>query len=142
MNIYLDFDGTVVEHKYPEIGSFNPNALEVIKKLQDAGYNIILNTMRVEFDDETMREAIEYINLNEQVPGISITGQTQRKKHPPKWDLDKIENDIYIDDIALNMPLISTSMKDGLMVDWLEVESQLIAKGLLEAVEVEMAYPA
>ena len=57
MNIYLDFDGTVVEHDYPEIGKLNPGALEVIKKLQDAGHTIILNTMRVEFNDGTLEEA-------------------------------------------------------------------------------------
>jgi len=59
MNIYLDFDGTVVEHDYPCIGRLNPNALEVIKRLQDAGHNIILNTMRVEFKDGTMKEALD-----------------------------------------------------------------------------------
>ena len=42
--IYLDFDGTCVEHRYPEIGKYNFGAIEVIEKLQQAGHNIILNT--------------------------------------------------------------------------------------------------
>ena len=47
MNIFLDFDGTVVEHKYPAIGKYNQGAFDVVKKLIDAGHNIILNTYRV-----------------------------------------------------------------------------------------------
>ena len=133
MNIFLDFDGTIVEHDYPEIGEPNPNALEVIKKLQDAGHHIILNTMRVEFNDETLEAALDYLNLNDKVKGINILQHTQWKIHPPRWNLDKIENDLYIDDIAANIPLIKASMVNGFMVDWVKIESQLLAKGLLVA---------
>lgn len=138
MNIYLDFDGTVVEHEYPLIGKLNPYSLEVVKKLQDAGHNIILNTMRVEFADDSMKEALDFINLNENITGIIISRQTERKLYPLSWNLDKIENEIYIDDIAANIPLIKASMVDGFMVDWLEVERQLIDKGILKA-EAAMA---
>lgn len=127
MNIYLDFDGTVVEHDYPEIGKINPNSLEVIKKLQDSGHDIILNTMRVEFNDGSMKEALDFISSN----GIEIFRQTERKIHPPKWNLDKIEDEIFIDDIAANIPLIKASIVDGFMVDWKELEKQLQNKGLL-----------
>lgn len=132
MNIYLDFDGTVVEHDYPQIGSLNPNSLEVIKKLQDAGHNIILNTMRVEFDDGSMQEAIDFINLNKSIAGIKIQHQTEQKIYPPRWNLDKIENDIFIDDIAPNIPLIKAPIVGGFMVDWTEIEKQLRQKGILD----------
>lgn len=62
MIIYLDFDGTVVEHEYPKIGRFNPMAFQVIKKLQDAGHHVTLNTMRSELGDATLQSALEYIN--------------------------------------------------------------------------------
>ena len=52
MQIFLDFDGTVVEHYYPLIGAYNPGCKEVISKLQQAGHEVILNTYRVEIDDE------------------------------------------------------------------------------------------
>ena len=132
MNIYLDFDGTVVEHDYPQIGSLNPNSLEVIKKLQDAGHNIILNTMRVEFDDGSMQEALDFINLNKSVTGIKIQHQTEQKIYPPRWNLDKIENDVFIDDIAPNIPLIKAPVVGGFMVDWVEIEKQLRQKGILD----------
>ena len=134
MNIYLDFDGTVVEHDYPRIGKLNPYALEVIKKLQDVGHTIILNTMRVEFNDGTLEEAIDFINLNEEIAGINISRYTENKIHPRRWNLDKIESEIYIDDIAANIPLIKASMVNGFMVDWAKIESQLMAKGLMELV--------
>jgi len=131
MIIYLDFDGTVVEHDYPEIGQLNPNSLEVIKKLQEAGHSIILNTMRVEFEDGSMKEALDFINLHPEVPGINISRRTERKIYPQRWDLEKNENDLYIDDIAPNIPLIKASIVDGWMVDWREIERQLIKKGIL-----------
>ena len=34
MIIAVDFDGTIVEHKYPEIGRELPFAIETLKKLQ------------------------------------------------------------------------------------------------------------
>ena len=51
MQIFLVFDGKVVEH-YPLIGAYNPCCKEVISKLQQAGHDEILNTYRVEIDDE------------------------------------------------------------------------------------------
>jgi haloacid dehalogenase-like hydrolase len=133
MNIYLDFDGTVVEHDYPQIGKLNPNSLEVIKKLQEAGHTIILNTMRAEFDDDSMQEAFDFINQNESVTGIRISRQTERKIYPPEWNLDKIKDEIYIDDIAANIPLIKASVGE-FMVDWLEIERQLAEKSILETI--------
>ena len=62
MLIYLDFDGTVVEHAYPEIGVDNPTTLSVIWRLQDAGRNIILNNYRADLNDGFLQEAINYLN--------------------------------------------------------------------------------
>lgn len=130
MNIYLDFDGTVVEHDYPKIGKLNPNSLEVIKKLQDAGHTVILNTMRIEFEDDSMQEALDFINLNSEIEGINISQFTKNKVHPCRWDLDNLENDLYIDDIAANIPLIKSSIDNGFMVDWIEIENQLRVRGI------------
>jgi len=62
MKIYLDFDGTVVEHEYPEIGKYNKGAFKVIKKLQDAGHEIILNTYRADCNDGTLEAAKAYLD--------------------------------------------------------------------------------
>lgn len=46
MIIAIDFDGTIVTDEYPEIGTLNPGAVEVIKKLKSEGYQLILWTCR------------------------------------------------------------------------------------------------
>lgn len=44
--IAIDFDGTIVEHAFPLIGSPLPGAFETMKDLQAAGHKLILNTCR------------------------------------------------------------------------------------------------
>ena len=34
MTIAVDFDGTIVEHRYPEIGKEKPFAIQCLKQLQ------------------------------------------------------------------------------------------------------------
>lgn len=46
MVIAVDFDGTIVEHRYPEIGEERPFATEVLKKLIDQRHKLILWTVR------------------------------------------------------------------------------------------------
>ena len=54
--IILDFDGTVVEHRYPRIGKPVPNALRVLERLQQSGITIVLNTARCEEKDNSFDE--------------------------------------------------------------------------------------
>ena len=44
--IAVDFDGTCVEHDYPEVGLDVEGAVETLKELQSRGHRIILYTMR------------------------------------------------------------------------------------------------
>ena len=47
MTIYaIDFDGTIVQNKFSDIGPANPEAIEFIKEVQDRGDKWILWTMR------------------------------------------------------------------------------------------------
>ena len=46
MTIAVDFDGTIVEHKYPAIGRELPFAIETLKKLGDEHHRLILWTVR------------------------------------------------------------------------------------------------
>lgn len=57
MNIAIDFDGTIVEHKYPEIGKEIPFAIETLKKLQNDGHKLILWSCRT---GSLLQEAIDY----------------------------------------------------------------------------------
>lgn len=57
MNIAIDFDGTIVEHKYPEIGREIPFAIETLKKIQDDGHKLILWSCRT---GSLLQEAVDY----------------------------------------------------------------------------------
>lgn len=46
MIIAVDFDGTIVEHRYPEIGREKPFAFDTLKMLQKEGHRLILWTVR------------------------------------------------------------------------------------------------
>ncbi len=127
MTIYLDFDGTVVEHHYPEIGAPNPHALRVIGKLQTAGHQLILNTYRADLNDGSLEEAFTYLKAATEINLISE--HLPLKVHPPQFDLDEAisKNELYIDDISESTPMRpNKTLEFGLMVDWIELERLLI----------------
>ncbi len=123
MNIYLDFDGTVVEHKYPVIGKYNPGAFDVVKKLMEAGHNIILNTYRVEIGREEFLAAYQYV-----IDGLGVESikHTNTKKRPLEWDFNLFHDldEIHIDDVGFRCPM------KGEMVDWALIDLEFQANGI------------
>ena len=90
----VDFDGTLVESDYPNIGNLKPNAKEIINRLYDEGYIILINTCRsgiyegdcYKFLNEN---GIKYHYINSNLPSqIEYFGQ----------DCRKISANLYIDD--------------------------------------------
>ena len=57
MLIAVDFDGTIVEHKYPKIGKERPFATATLKKLIEDGHRLILWTVR---EGRLLDEAVEW----------------------------------------------------------------------------------
>lgn len=57
MIIAVDFDGTIVQHKYPSIGKEIPFAVETLRQLSADGHKLILWTIR---NGETLEEAISW----------------------------------------------------------------------------------
>ena len=91
--IAVDFDGTLVEHRYPEIGPEMPFAFEVLHRLQLHGHKLILWTYRSgEFLKETIKfceeKGIVFYAVNENYPGEMFEADISRK----------IYADVYIDD--------------------------------------------
>lgn len=89
----IDFDGTIVENKYPEIGRPRTFAFETLKKLQESGYLLVLWTCRsgAELDDAVAfckKNGVEFYAVNSSYPGEAIDEKTARK----------IDVDMYIDD--------------------------------------------
>ena len=57
MVIAVDFDGTIVEHRYPSIGKELPFAIETLIKLSEEGHRLILWTVR---EGQCLEEAVEF----------------------------------------------------------------------------------
>lgn len=131
MIIFLDFDGTVVEHDYPRIGRENPGAFQVIEKLQNAGHDIILNTYRKDAQDNTFEEAVEYLNFHPYYDRIHID-RSCNKLLPKRWNWDEMkkENVIFIDDLTPDIPLKQGVQKNRDMVDWRELDKEFIEQGI------------
>lgn len=93
MTIAVDFDGTIVEHKYPEIGKELPFAIDTLKKLSANGHKLILWSVR---EGERLDDAVKFCHdrgldfyaVNCEYPGGAWNGQGARK----------IRADIYLDD--------------------------------------------
>ena len=57
MTIAIDFDGTIVEHRYPEIGPEIPFAIDTLKMLINDRHRLILWSVR---EGVLLEEAVEY----------------------------------------------------------------------------------
>jgi hydroxymethylpyrimidine pyrophosphatase-like HAD family hydrolase len=94
MKIAVDFDGTIVEHKYPDIGKERLFAFETLKALQNDGHQLILWTIRT---GKELEEAVEYCRKN----GVEFYAVN---KNYPEEEFDEISTsrkvlvDMYIDD--------------------------------------------
>lgn len=95
MTIAVDFDGTIVEHKYPAIGRELPFAIETLKKLRDEHHKLILWTVR---EDRLLDEALafcrerglEFYAVNRDYP----EEEKERNNHYSR----KLKADLFIDD--------------------------------------------
>lgn len=93
MIIAVDFDGTIVEHKYPAIGKEIPYAIKTLKLFQQKGHRLILWTYRA---GKELEEAVKFCEdrglsfhaVNNNYDGEEFDGTYSRK----------IYADIYIDD--------------------------------------------
>lgn len=66
--IAVDFDGTIVEHKFPRIGEPLPMAFETLKRLKEAGHKLILWTCREDegylISRQFLSEAVMFCRAN------------------------------------------------------------------------------
>lgn len=93
MIIAVDFDGTIVEHKYPEIGKEKPFAIQTLKQLQQEGNRLILWTSR---ENELLDAAIAFCHergLDFYAVNSNDPADALFHKHTTK-----VIADVYIDD--------------------------------------------
>jgi hypothetical protein len=95
MTIAVDFDGTIVEHRYPEIGKELPFATQTLKMLMNDRHKLILWSVR---EGKLLEDAVEWCRKR----GVEFYAVN---KDYPEEDLTKSQNfsrkikaDVWIDD--------------------------------------------
>ena len=94
MIIAVDFDGTIVEHKYPEIGRELPFAIETLKKLQQERHRLILWSVR---EGKLLQEAVDFCRergLEFYAVNSNYAEETLESNHYSR----KLKADLFIDD--------------------------------------------
>ena len=92
--IAVDFDGTIVEDRYPEIGKAKLFAFETLKKLQSDGHRLTLWTYR---SGKALQDAVDFCEKN----GIEFYGINNSfigEEFDESKASRKINADIFIDD--------------------------------------------
>lgn len=95
MTIAVDFDGTIVRHRYPAIGEEIPFATQTLKKLIEERHQLILWSVREgELLDEAVewcrKRGVEFYAVNRDFPEEDI----QLNEHFSR----KLKVDLFIDD--------------------------------------------
>ena len=94
LKIAIDFDGTIVEHKYPEIGKEILFAFETIKALQKQKHQLILWTYS---SGKELDDAVDYCRQNG-VEFYAVNASYPEEEFDEDFASRKIDADIFIDD--------------------------------------------
>lgn len=120
MIIAIDFDGTIVTHEYPNIGTLAPMAKEVINELVAAGHKLFLWSMR---SGEKLDEALAFLEDE----GINI----KVGNHSPAQfsESPKQYAQLYIDDAAIGTPMIK--FNGSWVVNWSALAYMFMMDGII-----------
>jgi hypothetical protein len=92
MIIAVDFDGTIVENRYPEIGHEQPFAVETLVRLQQEGqHQLILWTSR---EGDLLDEAVAWCRKH----GLVFYAVNQSNPEEEEQEPRKLVADLFIDD--------------------------------------------
>lgn len=94
MTIAVDFDGTIVEHKYPAIGAPIPFAIETLIKLREERHKLILWSVR---EGDLLDEAVEYCR-ERGLEFYAVNGNYPEETNEHKTFSRKLQADLFIDD--------------------------------------------
>ena len=132
MTIAVDFDGTIVEHRYPEIGKELPFATQTLRMLIEDRHKLILWSVR---EGKLLEDAVEWCRQR----GVEFYAVN---KDFPEEDLSKnqcfsrkIKADVWIDDRNI-----------GGLPDWgtiyqMITERKTYEQVLMERMSLEMPKP-
>ncbi len=128
MTIAVDFDGTIVKHKYPEIGEEIPFAVQTLKMLIEDRHKVILWSVR---EGELLEEAVawcrerglEFYAVNKDYPEEIVDPTNEYYSRKSKAD-------IFIDDRNV-----------GGLPDWGTIYRIIKEKKTLEQIVIEDMAP-
>lgn len=126
--IVLDFDGTVVKHRYPAVGE-DIGAVPILRKLVQNGHYLLLNTMRSRDSEgvDTLQPALDWFASND-IPLFGVNENPDQKE----WTSSpKVYGHIYIDDGALGAPL-KVDETGSAHIDWSLIAVHLYLRGVLK----------
>ena len=92
--IIFDFDGTIVEHRYPKIGDEIPFAVQTLKMLMEDRHQLILWTVR---EGDLLKEAIEWCRKRG-IEFYAVNRDYPEEDTAHQGFSRKIKAEIFIDD--------------------------------------------
>jgi hypothetical protein len=114
--IAVDFDGTIVQEQWPNIGPLIHECVEVLQKYSKRGGKIILWTCR---EDRALRDAVKFC-IDNQIPIDYVNMNPPERTERFGIDSRKIGADLYIDD---KTPIGVYRLLNGLpAVSWTEID--------------------
>ena len=94
MIIAVDFDGTIVEHRYPAIGNEIPFAIETLKRLSEERHRLILWSVR---EGKLLEEAVRFCSdRGLKFYAVNSNYPEENKNH--ENFSRKLKADLFIDD--------------------------------------------
>ena len=116
LKIAVDFDGTICEHMFPQIGKPVPGAFNWMKKWQKAGAILILWTMRSDGQEsgDVLQQAIDFCKEN----GVEFSSHNEGEDDREWTTSPKVHAHIYVDDAAFGCPVKPATETDRPMVNW------------------------
>lgn len=121
MILAIDFDGTCVDHRYPEVGADVPGAAEWLARFAEAGASLILWTMR---SGRPLDDAVAWFAAK----GLPLFGVNENPDQHHWTQSPKAYAHAYIDDAAFGCPLRENPRMGGRpFVDWSIVGPAVLA---------------
>ncbi|WP_287656331.1 BT0820 family HAD-type phosphatase [Bacteroides sp.] len=97
MRIAIDFDGTIVEHRYPRIGKEIPFAIATLKQLQTERHLLVLWTVR---EGKLLDEALDFCRKRGlEFYAVNANHPEEEVRNDMTSPCRKVVADLYIDDL-------------------------------------------
>lgn len=102
ISVAVDFDGTLVQDAFPEIGAPNQNVIDLVTRLQKAGVKTVLWTCR---NGSVLDKAVSWCEQH----GLHFDAINENLTEvQQKWggDTRKVMVDYYLDDKSLGFGML------------------------------------